>query len=143
MGSLIGAGGVVFGTIMSIIFQLLSERKNNQIQNRRITYQLKIDTYADAIRDIALNCTIYQHRNETDYKELSAKEDELYKKFHPIFSIIAPNDVIEEYNELRNNALDGKIKHADAYKRVVEILNFNISTEISKPDRRKHKKTIK
>lgn len=130
IGALIGIGGVIIGAVLSFVFQLIIDKNNNKKENRRTMYQLKIDTYADAIRYISLCCIEYQHKDSKDYKKLITKSDELYKKFHPILSIIATKDVIEKYNELRNKASDGIIKNDEAYKKVIEILNFNINDEI-------------
>ena len=131
LGALIGIGGVLVGGILTFVFQFILNKINWKKENRRSTYQLKIDTYADAIRYIALCCTGFQHKKEIEYfKDIVIKQDELYNKFHPIFSIIANKDTIEKYNELRNEASDGKINHADAYKKVVQLLNFNINDEI-------------
>lgn len=130
LGALIGLGGIIVGALLAFLFQLILDNKNSKRNNRRNMYQLKIETYADAIRYIALCCTGYQHREYDDYKEKINQQDSLYYKFHPIFSIIAPNDVIEKYNILRNDASNGTINHTDAYKKVIEILNFNINDEI-------------
>ena len=129
-GAMIGIGGVIFGAILAFLFQLLLDRLNSKRENRRNMYQLKIETYADAIRYIALCCTEYQQRNDLNYNQIREEQDNLYNKFHPIFSMIAPRDVIEKYNNLRNEASDGKIKHADAYQKVIDILNFNVNDEI-------------
>jgi len=131
LGALIGIGGVLVGGILAFVLQFILDKINCKKENRRSTYQLKIDTYADAIRYIALYCTGSQDGKETErFTDIVIQQDELYNKFHPIFSIIADKDTIEKYNELRAEASSGKIKHADAYKRVVQLLNFNINDEI-------------
>lgn len=95
-------------------------------------YQLKINTYADAVRYISLCCRQNDYKNNIEaYNKIVYESEELYNKFHPIFSIIAPKSVIEEYNTLRNEADSGSIKASDAYIKVTEILNFNISKDIS------------
>ena len=129
-GALIGICSIIVGAIISFLFQSILDKRNAKRENRRYMYQLKIETYADAIRYIALCCTGCQHRKDSTYQEIITQQDELYNKFHPIFSIIAPNNVVEKYNNLRNKASSGKIKHAAAYKSVIELLNFNINEEI-------------
>ncbi len=129
-GALIAIVSAIIGSLLTFGFQLFLDWKNSKRENKRVTYQLKIDTYAKAIRYIGLCCTSYQHKGQDDYKNKVDEAEKLYNDFHPIFSIIASQDTIEEFNVLRNGAFDGEISHAEAYKKVIKILNFNISDEI-------------
>lgn len=130
ISALIAVGGVIVGGGVAFISQLIINKINNKRENRRITYQLKIDTYADAIRYIALCCKVHSHENASDYVAVSKSADALYDKFHPLFTIIAPEQVLIEYNSLRNDATAGRIEAKDAYLKVVSILDYNISGEI-------------
>lgn len=131
LGAIIGVGGTVVGILISFMCQLLISKYQDRKENRRATYQLKIDTYSDAIRYISLCCRQYANKDNDSYNELVFEADRLYSKFHPVFSIIAPKTVIEQFNSLRNAADNGSIKAPEAYKRVIEILDFNISNDIS------------
>ncbi len=131
VGAIIGVGGTIVGIIITFICQLISNKAKDKKENRRATYQLKIDTYADAIRYISLCCRQSAIKdNIEEYKKIVSMSDDLYNRFHPIFSIIAPKKVIEQFNLLRNSADNGSIKAPEAYKKVIEILDFNISNDI-------------
>ena len=132
VGAIIGVGGTIVGIIITFICQLISNKTQDKKENRRATYQLKIDTYANAIRYISLCCQQSTNKNNIEeYKKIVSVSDDLYNRFHPIFSIIAPKKVIEQFNLLRNAADNGSIKAPEAYKKVIEILDFNISNDIS------------
>ena len=130
-GALIGLIGTIVGAGISFLLQLYLDCKNNKRENRRITYQLKIETYADAIRYISLCCSIFRHEKDDNCELENDEEQKLYNKFHPVFTILAPRNVIIKYNDLRNSVLNGRIQREEAYKKVVEILDFNISNEIN------------
>ena len=138
ISALIGVGGIIIGSILTFLIQIITNKIYSKAENRRITYQLKIDTYADAIRYINLYCKIKilesdnddKRDNVDELKKLLEKESELYNKFHPIFSIIASKDVIEKYNDLRNEIDKNNLKPEVAYQKVIDILDFNISNEI-------------
>ena len=129
--ALIGVGGVVVGSVLSFLCQLCLNKTDRRKENRRAVYQLLVETYADAIRYIALCCrTSIENKTQVEISEASIQEDELYRKFHPLFTILVSREKIEQYNELRNDAISGRVTPADAYLKVVKILDFNICDEI-------------
>lgn len=128
-GALIGAGGALFGVILSLIIQFLMERWKNKREKERVTLELKINTYADAIRYISIYAKLAHCSNQEDRIILMQEESKLYNRFHPIFTIIAPKNIVEQFNELRNKVNREKLTQDVAYSEIVKLLNFNISAD--------------
>lgn len=123
------AGGTLLGVILTLVVQYLMEKWKMRADKEREVLTLKINTYADAIRYISI-CALHNHCSILDeQKKLSLEEDRLYNQFHPIFTIIAQKDVINKFNDLRNEIDKKKITQEVAYERVVQILDFNINSE--------------
>ena len=127
-GALIGACGALFGVILSLIIQFLMERWKNKREKERVTLELKINTYADATRYISIYAKLAHCSNQGN-KILMQEERELYNRFHPIFTIIAPKNIVEQFNELRNRIDREKLTQDVAYSEIVKLLNFNISAD--------------
>ena len=59
-------------------------------------------------------------------EQLNKDNVEFYSKFYYIFQMFISEAIADEYNNLRNNAMNGEISHEDAYKKLCVILNFKI-----------------
>lgn len=122
-------GGTLLGVILTLVVQYLMEKWKMRTDKEREVLTLKINTYADAIRYISICARLNYCSNLDEQKKLSREEDRLYNQFHPIFTIIAPKDVINKFNDLRNEIDKKKITQEVAYEKVVQILDFNINSE--------------
>lgn len=135
LSAIIGGAGVIIGVFLTWLFSLISDCLNNERENKRTKLAIEIETYADAIRYIGIYSRIKQNEmvrslganNEEVLRKLQNEEVVLYNKFHPIFSLIASEDTVKKYNDLRNEIDEGKIDQAGAYEKVIQILDFNIS----------------
>ena len=129
VGAVIGVTGTLLGVGISFLIEIWRSRKEKE----RVTLELKINTYADAIRYISLyaKLTMYQnmHNQPSDgtVKDLLAEEGELFNRFHPIFTIIAPREKVNAFNDLRNEISSNRISQEEAYKSIVKFLDFNIN----------------
>lgn len=130
VGALIGVSGTIIGILATTICHLVVETKRNKAENKRATYILKIETYADAIRYISLCCYSAKKLSDDERMRINKLSDELYYKFHPIFTILVSEEIRNKFNELRNRANNGEIKNEDAYQEVIKLLNYNIYNEI-------------
>lgn len=122
-------GGTLLGVVLTLFVQYLMERWKLQKDKEREVLILKINTYADAIRYISIYTRLTHCSNKGERDRLLREEVRLYNQFHPIFTIIAPKDAIDKFNGLRNEIDKEKITQEDAYKKVVQILDFNINNE--------------
>lgn len=59
-------------------------------------------------------------------EQLNKDNDEFYSKFYYISQMFISEAIADEYNNLRNNAMNGEISHEDTYKKLCVILNFKI-----------------
>ena len=89
--------------------------------NEQATLELKIQTYADAIRYISI-CSriakkesVLSRTSNEESKALSVEEANLFNHFHPVFSIIAPKEKVYAYNDLRNKVLSGQFSQEESY----------------------------
>lgn len=129
VGAVIGVAGTLLGVGISFLIDIWRNKKEKE----RVTLELKINTYADAIRYISLCSRIAMYESMPDQssinikKELLAEESTLYIRFYPVFTVIAPKEKVEAFNILRNDISSKKISQEDAYKRVVKLLDFNIN----------------
>ena len=110
VGAIIGAVGALLGVGISFLIEIW----RNKREKERVVLELKINTYADAIRYISLCSGI-------------ALYEDLYAHFHPVFTAIAPKEKVEAFNALRNDVSSKKISQEDAYLQVVALLDFNIN----------------
>ena len=122
-------GGTFLGVVLTLVVQYLMEKWKIRKDKEREVLTLKINTYADAIRYISILARFNHCLDLDEQKKLLLEEDRLYNQFHPIFTIIAPKDVINKFNDLRNEIDEKKIAQEVAYERVVQILDFNINSE--------------
>lgn len=122
-------GGTLLGIIITLSIQYLMERWKIRKEREREILTLKINTYADAIRYISIYARLNHCSNLDERGKLLLEEERLYNQFHPIFTIIAPKDVINKFNDLRNEINKKKITQEVAYEKVVQILDFNINSE--------------
>lgn len=129
IGAIIGVVGTIIGVLISTFFEIWKNKKEKE----RVTLELKINTYADAIRYISIisKIALYEgmpNKESCDYlKKLMLEENKLFDNFHPIFTVIAPKEKVEAFNKLRNDISLKKIPQNEAYKMVVKLLDFNIS----------------
>ena len=126
ISAIIGLAGVVTGIVTS---GFVEERRQKK-EKERVLLDRKINTYVQAIQDITLLSRMKVHNDKTfrdEYEKDMAEEIKLYNEFHPYFSIIAPRKKAEEYNKLRNEVLYTDISQEDAYKKCIEILDFNVN----------------
>ena len=122
-------GGTFLGVVLTLVVQYLMEKWKIRKDKEREVLTLKINTYADAIRYISVCARINHCSNSDEQKNSSLAHDRLYHPLHPIFTIIAPKDVIDKFNGLRNEIDKKKITQEVAYEKVVQILDFNINNE--------------
>lgn len=98
-----------------------------------MTLELKINTYAEAIRYISIISKIAMYESMTDtsssdyIKELMLEEKRLYNHFHPIFTVIASKEKVDAFNILRNEISSKKIPQNKAYEMIVKLLDYNIN----------------
>lgn len=129
VGAIIGAVGALLGVGISFLIEIWRNKKEKE----RVVLELKINTYADAIRYISLCSKIALYEDMPDpssskiARELLNEERDLYTHFHPIFTIIAPKEKVEAFNALRNDVSSKKISQEDAYLQVVALLDFNVN----------------
>ena len=129
VGAVIGVAGTLLGVGISFLIEIWRSKKEKE----RVTLELKINTYADAIRDISLFAKITMYQNihkqssEVIVKELLVDESELFNRFHPIFTVIAPRGKVNAFNDLRNEISSNGLPQEEAYKRIVKLLDFNIN----------------
>lgn len=129
IGAVIGVAGTIIGVLISFFLEIWKSKKEKE----RVTLELKINTYAEAIRYISIcsKMAIYENMPGTSsdgyIKDLMLEENRLYNHFHPIFTIIAPKDKVEAFNKLRNDISSKKIPQNEAYEMVVKLLDFNIN----------------
>ena len=122
-------GGTLLGIIITLVVQYIMEKRKMCNEKEREILTLKINTYADAIRYISICARLNHCSNSDERGKLLLEEERLYNQFHPIFTIIAPKDVINKFNDLRNEIDKNKITQEVAYVKVVQILDFNINSE--------------
>ena len=129
--AIIGVGGVIVGSILSLFFQYLLEKWKNKKELNRVTLELRIETYADALRYIGVLYRlkhIQKTGKQNDIEIALKNEQDLYNKFHPILTIICDRDKLVKYNDLRNeieNSTD--LSQTQAYEKAIKILDFNIN----------------
>lgn len=129
VGAIIGAVGALLGVGISFLIEIW----RNKREKERVVLELKINTYADAIRYISLCSGIALYEDMPDpssskiARELLNEERDLYAHFHPVFTAIAPKGKVEAFNALRNDVSSKKISQEDAYLQVVALLDFNIN----------------
>lgn len=129
IGAIIGVAGTIIGVLISTFLEIWKNKKEKEC----VTLELKINTYADAIRYISISSKIALYENmpdkeSNDYlKTLMLEENKLFDSFHPIFTVIAPKEKVEAFNKLRNDISSKKIPQSEAYEMVVKLLDFNIS----------------
>lgn len=121
-------GGTLLGVILTLVVQYLMEKWKMRTDKEREVLTLKINTYADAIRYISIYAKLAHCSNQGN-KILMQEERELYNRFHPIFTIIASKNIVEQFNELRNRIDREKLTQDVAYSEIVKLLNFNISAD--------------
>lgn len=129
IGAIIGAVGALLGVGVSFLVEIWRNKKEKE----RAVLELTINTYADAIRyiylcsRIALSEDMPGTSSSKTTKELLVEGCDLYTRFHPIFTIIAPKEKVDEFNVLRNDVLLKKISPEDAYTQIANLLDFNIN----------------
>lgn len=129
--AIIGVCGVIVGSILSLFFQYILEKWKNKKELNRVTLDLRIGTYADALRYIGVlyRLKLAQKTNKQNDINIALKnEQDLYNKFHPILTIICDKDKLVKYNDLRNEIENStELSQTQAYEKAIKILDFNIN----------------
>lgn len=129
--AIISVGGVVVGSLLSLFFQYILEKWKNKKELNKVTLELRIVTYADALRYISVlyRLKLAQKNNKQDDIKLALQnEQDLYNKFHPILTIICDKDKLVKYNDLRNEIENStELSQMQAYEKAIKILDFNIN----------------
>ena len=103
VGAIIGAVGALLGVGISFLIEIW----RNKREKERVVLELKINTYADAIRYISLCSGIALYEDMPDpssskiARELLNEERDLYAHFHPVFTAIAPKEKVEAFNAFK------------------------------------------
>ncbi len=125
--ALISIGGVIVGCVLSFFSQLLINKLNNKNVLIQATVGKKIESFESAIKYVLNLCTIAICReNGQDFIDFENENDELYRRVYYTFRLFVTNEQEKKYNDLRNDANQGKIKHSEAYERACEILKFKV-----------------
>lgn len=138
-------GYTIMNCVLPFFFQLIVNKINKKILSNQAALEKKIDSFKSAIQYILNLCTISNMRKNnkifpkdlTEIKkeklvelkkaeQLNKDNDEFYSKFYYIFQMFISEAIADEYNNLRNNAMNGEISHEDTYKKLCVILNFKI-----------------
>ena len=124
IGSLIAVGGVVIGAVLTFLLQRFLNKQTYEYDKDKMLMEKKLDIYPKAILYISKCCLFYtfSHSSIEVQKEIEEECTNLYNDFHPLLSLLCDEKTINEFNSLRNDCYEGRIKIEDAYSKVLDML---------------------
>lgn len=142
LSALIAVGSAIVGAGLTFISQLVLNKKNEEYIITQATIERRIDSFDNAIRYILNICSIYNawksleshSENLSENKntkmeeviEMEKENERLYSKFYYIFQMFISKEIEDEYNNIRYDAMNGRIEYKEAYEKLCSILKFKI-----------------
>lgn len=126
VAAIIAVAGVVLGSILTLLAQLLL----NSIENKRIKkkqiYEKQLEIYPVVLEYISFYAQLHEKirnkQNANTIKAMLEEEKEKYAKFYYIFCLISASKTVIGFNNLREQIVSDCLSPDKAYQEILDLL---------------------
>lgn len=124
--------GVIIGAIFTFITQMIVSHFSSKNEHKKQIREQKMKIYPKALKYIVsyerIIKVINDNTAERTYKlEKSNEEATLYDDFFFEFEAIAPREIVNKFNELRDGICEGNITSQDAHKVLQQVFHSDLN----------------
>lgn len=120
--ALIGIFGVVIGAVISFCLQLLLTKKQYKQQIKFEHFKLKQELFPKIIKYISILAKLENTTNFEEKRKILNIENKEYNDFYFSLSLIATEDLLQQFNELRNKIQNEKLSQSQAVQEITRLL---------------------